>query len=65
MKNNRQQAKITKGENKGKPAFIVNSQKEEIGNGLLYVLECRKGKKIYNGNLTWFPESFIQFCKTA
>lgn len=55
-----QQVKIIKGIHRGRFALIVETQKEETGEGKLYKLQDRRGKQLYNGSFTWFPESFVK-----
>lgn len=52
---------ITKGELKGVECFAASSKKEEIGSGILYSLIDANNEKVWNGQFTYFPESFIQF----
>lgn len=48
---------IIKGEHKNKEAFVFDI-KTELGE-TLYSLKDINGNKLYNGNYTWFPTSFI------
>lgn len=52
---------IIKGEHKGTKAIVTQTQKEEIGEGVLYQLKNTSGQKLWNGSYANFPEDFILY----
>lgn len=55
-----QKATVTKGENKGMEVIITADQKEEIGSSRLFELRDMNGGKVWNGQFSTFPESFVK-----
>lgn len=52
---------ITKGEHANKRAFVTSSTTDEFGTGKIFQLIDTNGDKLWNGNLSNFPETFLNF----